>query len=74
MAKKTNAWEGKVVRKVRYLSKDELAREGWDQRQKVAAFEFTDDSLLYASCDPEGNGPGALFGVSSQGQTVWVSP
>jgi hypothetical protein len=76
MAKKNEnkVWNGKVVKKLRYLNRSELAREGWDTRQKVAAVEFSDGSLLYASSDPEGNGPGALFGTTPEGQTVWVSP
>jgi hypothetical protein len=74
MAKKQNKfWEKKVVKTLRYLTQAELAREGWDIQQKVSALEFTDGSLLYASCDPEGNGPGALFGTTSSGDTIWVS-
>lgn len=72
--KQNKIWENKVIRKLRYLTQAEIAREGWDSRQKVAALEFADGSLIYASCDPEGNGPGALFGTTPDGQTIWVSP
>jgi hypothetical protein len=76
MAKKIkdSPWNDKVVKKLRYLSHAELAREGWDTREKVTALEFTDGSLLYPACDPEGNGPGALFGITPSGETIWVSP
>ena|ERR1017187_9530984 len=76
MARKTknNPWKDKVVKKLRNLTPVELAREGWDLREKVTALEFTDGSLLYAACDPEGNGPGSLFGITSAGDTIWVSP
>ncbi|MBI2808698.1 MAG: hypothetical protein HYX68_27230 [Planctomycetes bacterium] len=73
-SKKKTGWEGKVVKELRFLSEAELACEAWQGSQKVAAVEFTDGSLVYAACDPEGNGPGALFGVTSDGQTVWVNP
>jgi hypothetical protein len=76
MAKKhqDKSWQKRVVKRLRFLTVSELAREGWDYRQKVAALEFTDGYLLYASCDAEGNAPGTLFGTTPDGQTVWVSP
>ena len=76
MATKTRnkTWDNKVIKKLRYLNQAELAREGWDSRQRVAALELTDGSLIYASCDPEGNDPGALFGTMPDGQTVSVWP
>lgn len=79
MSRKSNSktqtdWEGKVVKELRFLSQVELAREAWQGSQKVAALEFTDGSLVYASCDAEGNSPGALFGVTSNRETVWVIP
>ena len=67
-------WAGKLVRNVRLMHPAELAREGWAADQDVAALEFTDGSLIYAACDPEGNGPGALFGVTAKGRTCWISP
>ena len=33
--------------------------EGW--LRKPVAIEFTDGTILFASCDEEGNDPGALF-------------
>lgn len=72
--KKESPWNDRIVKKVRYLNKAELAREGWDIREKVPALEFTDGSLLYPACDFEGNGPGALFGITPAGETTWVTP
>jgi hypothetical protein len=72
--KQPTPWAGKIVRTIRYLTSEELAREFWCDDQMVAALEFTDGSLVYAACDSEGNGPGALFGVTPHGQTLWISP
>jgi hypothetical protein len=73
-SKESSRWCGKIVRMVRFLKPQELAREVWPVDQDVAALEFTDGTLVYAACDPEGNGPGALFGVLPDGQTLWVRP
>jgi hypothetical protein len=67
-------WNGKIVLCVRRLTEDELVREGWQTGRPVMALEFTDGSLVYASCDPEGYGPGALFARDTRGETLWVLP
>lgn len=61
---------GKVVKSVRYLSTQELADLGWDQSTLVII--FTDDTAIYASCDDEGNEPGALFTNSEELPTIPV--
>lgn len=53
---------GKTVKAVRPMTKKELNGEGWDGRAG-AVIEFDDGTLIYASRDEEGNGPGALFGA-----------
>lgn len=61
---------GKVVKSVRYLSTQELEDLGWDQSTLVII--FTDDTAIYASCDDEGNAPGALFTNSEELPTIPV--
>ena len=65
---------GKMVKGLRELTARELAAEGWandSTSSPVTAIEFTDGTLIYASRDPEGNGPGALFGVTDGKQMVY---
>jgi hypothetical protein len=70
----SSVWNGKTVLRVRRLTEDELVREGWQSARPVMALEFTDGSLVYASCDSEGYGPGALFARNARGETQWVLP
>jgi len=66
---------GQRVTAVRWMNDDERRREGWDFdiNGPPAVVELKGGSLLYASSDPEGNGPGCLFGVQD-GQAVYVQP
>lgn len=61
---------------VRWLTEDEANNEGWDDIRwnNTAVLEFSDGSIIYASCDPEGNGPGSLFGSLKDGQMFTVVP
>lgn len=54
---------GHKVVEVRQMTKDELKREGWDERN---AYTLVLDNgvILYASRDIEGNGPGCFFGYN----------
>jgi hypothetical protein len=55
---------GRVVRQIRRMTDRELAAEGWGPTHGVPlVIVFADGSLIYASRDDEGNGPGKLFGV-----------
>ena len=60
---------GHKVTRVRPMTKTELAEEGWDERRggTPVVLVFSNGAKLYASRDDEGNGPGALFGVSPNG-------
>lgn len=73
MAKqKQSEFVGKTVKAVRTMTARELQAEGWDGGNKPRVIEFTDGSTVYASCDPEGNGPGCLYGKMADGETVYV--
>jgi hypothetical protein len=63
---------GRTVRQIRQMTPKELEREGWDDIHKnTRVIVFTDGSLIYASQDAEGNGPGVLFGIVD-GQSIGV--
>jgi hypothetical protein len=61
---------------VRWLTQDEANEEGWDDIRwnNTAVIEFNDGSKIYASCDPEGNGPGSIFGSLKDGTMFTVMP
>lgn len=64
---------GKKVVAVRNMTKKELRSEGWDE-EPATAIQFDDGTIVYASRDDEGNGPGAMFGKLKSGQGIYVSP
>lgn len=64
--------KGKMVKTVRFLDDAELEREGWER--KTLAVEFTDGTLLFASCDDEGNDSGALFARKPDGTPIVLWP
>lgn len=56
---------GRRIVAVRPMTVEMARRHGWWTRTTV--LELDDGTLLYASADDEGSGPGALFGVSQDG-------
>jgi hypothetical protein len=56
---------GRRIVQVRRMTDDEASNEGWSQSTTVLVLE--DGTLLYASRDDEGNGPGVLFGIKAKG-------
>lgn len=67
---------GRTIREVRLMSPDELVAEAWDARPGdcPVALVLDNGTKLYASRDPEGNGPGALFGVDASGESFAIGP
>jgi hypothetical protein len=67
---------GLTVKDVRMMTKAELEAEGWENYYGgyPVAIVFDDNSTIYASSDPEGNNSGCIFGVTSKGETIIVSP
>lgn len=67
---------GLKVTDVRMMTKGELLDEGWDEGfgDFPVAIVFEDGSKIYASCDPEGNGPGCLFGLTKNQEQIIISP
>lgn len=57
------------------MTDEEMAREGWDHhRRKPPVFVLKNGDRLYPSMDPEGNGPGAIFGINDDGERFYLSP
>jgi len=63
--------ENQTVREVRQMTDTELEHEGWNhyRGKSPTIIVFEDSTKIYPSMDPEGNGPGALFGIESNGQS-----
>lgn len=62
---------GKTIVGVRAMTADEMAAEGWNGEAGVVLL-LEGLVKLYASRDPEGNGPGAMFGTGPGGSFVLV--
>lgn len=59
---------------IRWMTKEEMEKDGWgNYGDSCPVLVLDDGSLIYASCDPEGNGPGMLYGYS-QGEPCYVYP
>ena len=51
--------EGRTIKKVRYLDEDELRSLYW--RSTTIVLELDNGTLVFPSCDDEGNEAGALY-------------
>jgi hypothetical protein len=69
---------GLTITGVRYLTRPECITEGWGEAMGVydaaVALTLSDGSMIFASADYEGNGPGALFGRMRTGEQFILSP
>jgi hypothetical protein len=63
---------GKRIVAVKPLSEKLMKDEGWDYGEGVV-LELEDGTLLYPSRDPEGNGPGVLFGKDKNGKNFMLA-
>lgn len=63
----TGSISGSEIARVREITSEECHREGWPDRRAegVPVLELEDGRILYPSADPEGNSPGALFGLDT---------
>ncbi len=64
---------GRTIRMIRELTPAEKVREGWSQGEPCECVELDDGTILYASRDAEGNGPGELFGIDPAGNAVMLN-
>ncbi len=66
---------GQRIVAVRAMTQGELQREGWFPRLHEQALTVELElGVLYAACDEEGNGPGAMFGRDGMGALVSLFP
>lgn len=67
---------GQKIVDVRLLTRMECESQGWDvgPHDCAVGLVLSDGSVLFASQDYEGNGPGALFGRLRTGESFVVSP
>ena len=75
MQQETIQIEGLTVRKVRLMTPGEIELEGWSHDIGSPAphvIEFHGGIRIYPSRDPEGNGPGVLFGQDEKDGTFAI--
>jgi hypothetical protein len=68
---------GRTIRAIRAMTPAELKAEGWDADNidgPPLVVVLDDGAKLYAARDPEGNGPGALFGVTPNRSQFRLGP
>ena len=61
---------GRTIKEIRPMTDKELHQQMWwfdNPHEGVTAIVLDDDTILYASRDEEGNGPGEMFGMSPGG-------
>ena len=64
---------GRKIKNIRLLTDKELKDNFWnDSGERSAVIELDDGTILYASQDYEGNGPGAIFGINKNGKDMFV--
>jgi hypothetical protein len=67
---------GKRIVALRKLTKQELDDEGWEpsSHNQCVALVLDDGTILFASKDEEGNGPGEIFTRTKDGTTgmLWI--
>lgn len=74
MSKKNADILGQKIAAVRPMTKTELESEGWEDVQGCATAIVLENGVkLYASQDPEGNGPGCVFGKKANGDGFFLA-
>jgi hypothetical protein len=65
-----------LIKEVRLMTKEEAEEEGWDFEYQTIppVIVLADDTIIYPSADPEGNGPGMLFGKTKDGNSFYYYP
>ena len=63
---------GRKVVQVRDMTQAELDNQGWGGDSNPQAIVFDDGSIVFASCDSEGNDAGCLFAINGKGENVFV--
>jgi hypothetical protein len=56
----------KEIKAIRPMTAKEMRKEYWTGTRPIV-IELVDGTIIYPSQDSEGNGPGCMFGVDSEG-------
>lgn len=67
-----NVIVGKKIKRIKKLPKVILDVNMWEARHPGWAIELDDGTLIYASCDEEGNGPGSMFVTTAKGEDYYM--
>jgi hypothetical protein len=70
------AMTGRFLTDIRPMTDEELQEENWTVpagHSPPTVLEFADGTVLFPSQDPEGNGPGSMFGRDSDGDAFQIS-
>lgn len=67
-----DSFEGQRIKTIRPMTSAEHKAEYWDEDNfsSPVVVELENGAKLYASRDPEGNGPGAMFAVDEKGKQL----
>ena len=69
---RVNSLIGLRVKAIRPMTEAEQCEQGWDGDEAATVLVFEDGTTVFASRDPEGNGPGCLYGRSPKGVDYYV--
>jgi hypothetical protein len=64
---------GQKIKTIREMTDVEMANEDWHGYQAGVMLVLEDGTKIFPSQDPEGNGPGCLFGINKDG-SFYVTP
>ena len=64
--------KGQIIKGIRLLTAKEMEDEGWEGGN-VTAIELENGTIIYASKDEDGTGPGQLFGRNSNGAGLYIT-
>jgi hypothetical protein len=77
MAKKTlyPGLMGATVVDVRPMTEAEMQAEGWESGYgpNPTVIVFSNGFKVYPARDGEGNGPGCMFGVNTEGKNLYIT-
>ncbi|TSD13488.1 hypothetical protein DP107_11700 [Haloglomus irregulare] len=67
---------GQRIVEVRAMTNEEVEREGWQAHdwQSTVVLELESGTILYPFTDPEGNAPGAIFGIDADDTAFALYP
>ncbi len=78
MATEEVAIEGQRILRIRRMTDDEMRNEGWEHEigDNPVVIVLENGVRMFPSRDPEGNGPGMIFGREDEEScfTLYVAP